>query len=785
MRFVCFSAACVETWVNIWWSLAVIEQRHAAHGKRRLPGRPHEYQPTNLSEAELLQHALRLSELEANQGHLAGALMADPPVASSEGSPQEEALERARLREEQQAEYEESLRIDRERAAEKALRQKEEEERQRQESEELESKVKQAEAEEQAKKEKMTQILQEAQQMLPPEPADVPAEPAIRSAVMPPATAQTEAGPGASIDPQLSQELPQAADEVATPAAPVTEPPHQGSQVKGSRSRLPMPKMSAARRVQIGKGSVPQSLQHIVPRSPQERDRLRRAMAQTWQLADKYSFDFETTNIVVLGQQSSGKTSWVERFLGYPFSVVDTGMATSRPAVLTIWPKRDATTEDIITVIEELPGGAKSEPETLRDVPGGESALCQLFNWCAKKNTKTPLKEKIFITIETEKCDTPKRIMDLPGVRATDGSNPEDVGVNAAIVEMVTDELKKPNSMVLCLAEARSDPLNDNMLRVLQKSQAIDDRGDLHKRLLLCLTKSDQWFGDVGSLEEVHRHLRSWRRAFFGCEPMPLGWKNMVNECLESRSQQYRKACKREAEAVQAFRKEMMLDSEEDESDGCALPEDVKYWNEKVTFKKDIVMDRSLDMDWANLHKSIQQIQHRKDEVEQKLGQLRHELESHDPAELKEEASAGAASLVDAMLGETIKFMTAVTKTLIEEEREFLASRWEYSSDAMLAASQAKRARSIDYNRTDEHAPGHFDQFYLEMLEDDNFIQCVPGFDDPLTAGAGTRRAKEFFRLLSLLFMHPDENDRIRILNCTAMNPDMPNLEDAGFYDDS
>lgn len=140
---------------------------------RRLPGpRPHEYQPTNLSEAELLQHALRLSELEvANQGHLAGALMADPPVASSEGSPQEEALERARLREEQQAEYEESLRIDRERAAEKALRQKEEEERQRQESEELESKVKQAEAEEQAKKEKMTQILQEAQQMLPPEPA--------------------------------------------------------------------------------------------------------------------------------------------------------------------------------------------------------------------------------------------------------------------------------------------------------------------------------------------------------------------------------------------------------------------------------------------------------------------------------------------------------------------------------------------------------------------------------------------------------------------------------------
>jgi len=33
LRFVCFSVACVETWVKIWWSLAV-EQRHAANEKR-------------------------------------------------------------------------------------------------------------------------------------------------------------------------------------------------------------------------------------------------------------------------------------------------------------------------------------------------------------------------------------------------------------------------------------------------------------------------------------------------------------------------------------------------------------------------------------------------------------------------------------------------------------------------------------------------------------------------------------------------------------------------------
>jgi hypothetical protein len=37
---------------------------------------------------------------------------------------------------------------------------------------------------------------------------------------------------------------------------------------------------------------------------------------------------------------------------------------------------------------------------------------------------------------------------------------------------------------------------------------------------------------------------------------------------LESRREQYQRACKREAEAVEAFRKEMKLDTEEDEGDG-------------------------------------------------------------------------------------------------------------------------------------------------------------------------------------------------------------------------
>eukprot|EP00930_Biecheleria_cincta_P003046 TRINITY_DN103987_c0_g1_i1.p1 TRINITY_DN103987_c0_g1~~TRINITY_DN103987_c0_g1_i1.p1 ORF type:complete len:283 (+),score=78.89 TRINITY_DN103987_c0_g1_i1:25-849(+) len=140
--------------------------------------RHEQYQPPNLSEAELVQQALRLSQLEALQRGGPGAAAAGSLIAGgtsraeAQAAEQEDAVERARLRDEQHAEYEESLRIDRERAAEKALREKEEEEQKRREAEEQRSREMQAEAELKAKEDRVSKILDEAQQMLPPEPPE-------------------------------------------------------------------------------------------------------------------------------------------------------------------------------------------------------------------------------------------------------------------------------------------------------------------------------------------------------------------------------------------------------------------------------------------------------------------------------------------------------------------------------------------------------------------------------------------------------------------------------------
>lgn len=149
-----------------------------------------EYQPNNMSEAELMAQAMRLSRLEHEQaqqrraagvanGGAEGAFPAGAAQNAGRQAPidemaeavrraklEEEAAERARLREEQAAEYEESLRIDREREEELQRRQREEEEEKRLELERIQKETEAAQAE----KERIATIMEEARQKLKEEP---------------------------------------------------------------------------------------------------------------------------------------------------------------------------------------------------------------------------------------------------------------------------------------------------------------------------------------------------------------------------------------------------------------------------------------------------------------------------------------------------------------------------------------------------------------------------------------------------------------------------------------
>jgi len=172
------------------------------------PGGVQDYQPTNLSEAELIQQAIQRSRLEAS---LAGGpeapatngqtqrLVDDDLVgmqgiystgfASSSATPaspltEDELLaqaidkeERAQLRQEQNCEYEESLRIDQQRQEERIRKEEDEQQRAKEAQEEEKRRIQQqrddeakAEAEKEELRLNVTRLMEEARSRIGDEP---------------------------------------------------------------------------------------------------------------------------------------------------------------------------------------------------------------------------------------------------------------------------------------------------------------------------------------------------------------------------------------------------------------------------------------------------------------------------------------------------------------------------------------------------------------------------------------------------------------------------------------
>lgn len=278
--------------------------------------------------------------------------------------------------------------------------------------------------------------------------------------------------------------------------------------------------------------------------------------------------------------------------------------------------------------MEELLTGGHSK--VVRFV--GEAALSELQAWCMEKNElPKPSKKKLWITIYSKDCTTPRRIMDMPGVRSNDADGQE--GFNDIIVEMVLDELKKPDSIVLALADAHNESTTDQMVALLKKHRKSLEGVNLHHRFRLVLTKSDHWFQNSGPAKDVEEHLHSWQVEMFGCEPMLVGSsldRHDEDDSCAGRTRQYRTAEDREKKSIQECwdRKLHKLSGN---------PDFVKYWEEKVGFEKAvrIVEDHALDMDLGKVPQMSREIQLHQAHVQAEKRQVQENLKNNDPDKMR------------------------------------------------------------------------------------------------------------------------------------------------------
>eukprot|EP00971_Amphidinium_carterae_P167550 3319813-Amphidinium_carterae.1 len=132
--------------------------------------------------------------------------------------------------------------------------------------------------------------------------------------------------------------------------------------------------------------------------------------------------------------QSAGKTTIVERYLKKAFSCVSSGTATLRPCITEIYP----SSEDFsIEVYEEIEGGdGKASSAMLRSLP-------ELATWMKEHNQLS--EQPLHVQIRDRHCKTPRRIVDLPGLKTVDQEGSE--GTKDQIHRIVSKWITKPRTL--------------------------------------------------------------------------------------------------------------------------------------------------------------------------------------------------------------------------------------------------------------------------------------------------------------------------------------------------
>ena len=219
-----------------------------------------------------------------------------------------------------------------------------------------------------------------------------------------------------------------------------------------------------------------------------------KAISDVRVVADRYNLKkIEFTNFVMFGPQSAGKTTLVERILGFPLSVVRQGTASTRPLVLTTVRSKphDATDDGIKVTVRGEDGVAKI------------LARKDVMKWVAEQMDGRFSTKEIYIEVEGPNCRN-HRFVDLPGFKLHDVQQDP-----AKIINLLEVEIQKPNTVVVCVEEATAEfnesPLKYAIDEVLKKKSNLPS-----SKFIFAFNKSDEWLeqGVTGGifLEELTRY---------------------------------------------------------------------------------------------------------------------------------------------------------------------------------------------------------------------------------------------------------------------------------------
>ncbi|XP_012685893.2 dynamin-1-like protein isoform X2 [Clupea harengus] len=199
--------------------------------------------------------------------------------------------------------------------------------------------------------------------------------------------------------------------------------------------------------------------------------------------------------IVVVGSQSSGKSSVLESLVGRDFLPRGTGIVTRRPLVLQLVhvpPLEERRSQDNGIKAEEWGTFLHCKNQIFDDFSEIRKEI-ELETDRGSGDDKGISPEAIYLKIYSPNVLN-LTLVDLPGItKVPVGDQPEDI--EAQVQEMIVSFISNPNSIILCVSPANSDLATSDALKLARE---VDTDG---RRTLLVVSKLDLMDAGTDALE--------------------------------------------------------------------------------------------------------------------------------------------------------------------------------------------------------------------------------------------------------------------------------------------
>ena len=223
----------------------------------------------------------------------------------------------------------------------------------------------------------------------------------------------------------------------------------------------------------------------------------------------------EAPELVVVGMQSDGKSSFIEALLSFQFNIVESSIGTRRPLIIQMIndPQKKQPhcrfRKEETSLRDETGKSLQHEEDLFEREPVPVSRLCEEIcrrtNEVAGENDDSVSSKPIILRVEYYLCAN-LTIYDTPGFRLRG-----DEKLKNEIEEMVIEIMKPPHRIIICLEQSTVEWANTNSRPIVQR---VDPN---FERTILVNTKFDNRVKELRNPAGANKYLNG--------ENLPLGKK--------------------------------------------------------------------------------------------------------------------------------------------------------------------------------------------------------------------------------------------------------------------